>query len=504
MRKTKVPLLAIGMALACSCSGPPGGGGGEGGTGPSGSSSGGAAGGDAGEEETSTSGSGASTRTPSTDAATESSTAGGVACWQSCAGCCDDGGVCQPGTENGLCGVAGGGCATCDNSSVCARGACASQCTPNCAGKCANGSDGCGGQCTGRCGAGGCCDSNGNCQTGTTFSACGKVGDFCQACGVGADTCIDGFCSCGSRPSCGVGKACCPDYQDVADGGADAGSGACIDILTDVNNCGACGNACADSSDTNARPTCIGGLCQYPCQTGYARCTPNGLCTDTQSNSNACGGCGHVCPTTAPNTTGSTCQHGVCVLMCTSEYLDCDGDPLAQNTNGCETPVGGVVTEGLTNCGTCGHTCLASDGPAGSITTCSVQAGTGTCSWPCPAGDQINGENACCQPGFGCPSDYCAGGLHPNIDACGNPCLPTCPGCCDQNNECQSASASTCGSNAGSCANCNVNFSESDWSCTNGVCCVPSGDNNDGPTSDCCSGSSHCYDSNGLIVCRCN
>ena len=74
-------------------------------------------------------------------------------------------------------------------------------------------------------------------------------------------------------------------------------SGACVDVLTDVTNCGACGNACA-------APTlaCTAGVCS--CGAGLTACS--GACVDLQTDNANCGACGNAC------LWGSTCVAGSC------------------------------------------------------------------------------------------------------------------------------------------------------------------------------------------------
>lgn len=70
---------------------------------------------------------------------------------------------------------------------------------------------------------------------------CGEVGHECAE----GEICSAGECVCGSTgESCGEGTACC--------------GGSCIDISTDPENCGACGNVCGDQGTS--------------CQDGACRC----------------------------------------------------------------------------------------------------------------------------------------------------------------------------------------------------------------------------------------
>jgi alpha-tubulin suppressor-like RCC1 family protein len=71
-----------------------------------------------------------------------------------------------------------------------------------------------------------------------------------------------------------------------------------------------------------------------PCSGSLTCCTVNGegICVDTDTDLNHCGGCGATCAEVA-NAVGHTCSAGSCGLAdCIEPYLDCDGNP----ANGCE------------------------------------------------------------------------------------------------------------------------------------------------------------------------
>jgi hypothetical protein len=100
------------------------------------------------------------------------------------------------------------------------------------------------------------------------------------------------------------------------------------DLLTDVNNCGACGTVC---SAVNGAPICTGGVCDITCAAGFGNCdgnSANGCEISLQADVNNCGSCGNACGLAVP------CQNGVCVLACT----DADHDGYFKEA-GCGTPV---------------------------------------------------------------------------------------------------------------------------------------------------------------------
>lgn len=98
-------------------------------------------------------------------------------------------------------------------------------------------------------------------------------------------------------------------------GGQTACAGICVDLQTDVKNCGLCGNMCGqgESCDSAAchcgsgnactgGQTCIGGLC---CPSAETNCS--GTCVALSSDPNHCGACGVAC------SVGAMCDHGICV-----------------------------------------------------------------------------------------------------------------------------------------------------------------------------------------------
>jgi len=181
-------------------------------------------------------------------------------------------------------------------------------------------------------------------------------------------------------------------------------SGFCVDTMTDLNNCGGCGNDCVLRPGVDpARVRCEEGACGFAgaCLPGRAHCSaepddaceavvstaarcggcatacptsapncgrmagaPNGyactsecvdptpvrcgaLCVDPPADPRHCGACGTVCPTTAGG--APMCVAGVCRVVCATGFADCDRSP----TNGCEVAVGADAR----NCGSCGSAC---------------------------------------------------------------------------------------------------------------------------------------------------
>src|SRR5262245_43970428 len=86
------------------------------------------------------------------------------------------------------------------------------------------------------------------------------------------------------------------------------------------------------------------------CPTGYANC--NGLKKDhcetyLMTNVSNCGACGNACSFANAS---PACVDGACVMgSCDAGWADCDGNP----ANGCETNLAGDVS----HCGACGNVC---------------------------------------------------------------------------------------------------------------------------------------------------
>jgi len=93
-----------------------------------------------------------------------------MGCAATCAGCCDDGGVCRAGRAQLACGEGGAACTACAAGTQCSAGACITV-----------------SQCDLACGA--ACCSGGSC----TAAACGFDGGACATCGAG-ELCAAGAC----------------------------------------------------------------------------------------------------------------------------------------------------------------------------------------------------------------------------------------------------------------------------------------------------------------------
>lgn len=215
-------------------------------------------------------------------------------------------------------------------------------------------------------------------------------GNHCGACGQVCETSADGTVATCEAEQCVVS---CEDGYGDCDSEQDNG---CEVSLDDVAHCGACDNRCEDATRANA--ACVMGACTLVCEAGYGDCdgdTANGCETDL-TLPGSCGTCGTVCA--GGSQASPVCRNGACALACDADHADCDGNA----DNGCEADLATVAT-----CGSCGVTCSAASATA----TCDQRQ----CSYACVAGygdcdsDTANG----CETALDSPS-HCG--------ACGTVC----------------------------------------------------------------------------------
>lgn len=129
-------------------------------------------------------------------------------------------------------------------------------------------------------------------------------------------------------------------------------AGACANLQSDRDNCGACGTQCGDGL------VCSFGQCVEGCENGLVNC--GGSCVDPAADKNNCGGCGatdsmHVC---VPD---ETCNNGTC--GCGPSDIVCNGQ--------CTNPQTSQMF-----CGASGS-CTGSD--AGTACTANEACLNGTC-----------------------------------------------------------------------------------------------------------------------------
>lgn len=211
-----------------------------------------------------------------------------------CAGCCDNNGACQPGSNPAACGLSAVSCQICSGGQSCIEGGCIDDNASDAGhdgGKVDAGFDAGtlpdAGPICGPSNCQGCCDNNA-CQAGNVHAACGKQGQACQKCTV-SQACVIGACS---TPPCQG----CKDNGGICQPGN----------LTSA--CGSSGNTCAVCTGAQVcngfscvgTPSCNSSNCPGCCQ--------NNTCVTQQTNS-VCGVNGAACVACMGS---NICQLGVC------------------------------------------------------------------------------------------------------------------------------------------------------------------------------------------------
>ena len=313
------------------------------------------------------------------------------------------------------------------------------------------------------------CRNDDGCAAATVDGGVGVAAPHCDPAAHLCVACVtDDHCTLGQR--C-MGNQCVPGC-DAARGcvaGQTCCGGGCVDIRTNLGNCGGCGTTCAVS---NGVPACLVGACGVEtCSAGFGDCdrvAGNGCEVDTRTTLAHCGACDHACPARAG--AAATCVAGACGFLCDVGFADCDGDA----SNGCEVDLR-VTTA---HCGACGTACA---GRPNAAATCAA----GTCGFSCAAGradcdgDATNGcevdtgtDRANCGAcGTTCPTpanavqSTCAAG------ACGFTCAPGFADC-DRNaaNGCEVDTRITV-ANCGTCGRvCPVPANAAAATCAAGTC----------------------------------
>jgi hypothetical protein len=95
------------------------------------------------------------------------------------------------------------------------------------------------------------------------------------------------------------------------------GGDLCVDLQSDAENCGECGNACP------AGVACVAGECS--CDAGTEQC--GDMCVNTGSDPDNCGGCDQPCDPS------EVCNAGTCVAGCDMGLEQCGGACVDTMTN---------------------------------------------------------------------------------------------------------------------------------------------------------------------------
>lgn len=196
----------------------------------------------------------------------------------------------------------------------------------------------------------------------------------CGACGNACVTPANGNATC-TMGQCGI--QCNPGFADCDQ---DRANGCEVNLNDDLSHCGTCDTRCSVTGGiVNATPQCSRGMCGIAsCNMGFGNCdmnAANGCEAVFESSTMHCGQCGNSCasrPNAAP-----TCASGMCGLgTCNTGFANCD----MNDANGCETN----TDFSIMHCGRCGMVCPggANGGPA-----CMM----GMCTLSCAAGFQLLG-----------------------------------------------------------------------------------------------------------------
>jgi hypothetical protein len=287
-------------------------------------------------------------------------------------------------------------------------------------------------------------DVSGPVDTGGPDSDCGgsatKCGDACVDLVNDLDHC--GACAnaCPQTMICSIAQC---DF--TCNGGTDKCGSTCVNLSSNLKHCGACDVECA------AGEVCSGGACALSCQAGLTECA--GTCVNLLTDYQHCGDCEASCMA------GEVCSAGSCQLTCQAGLTDCNGTCVSlqssnQNCGACDNPCasGHICSSGSCqvtcqagqtscndvcvntgnddqNCGACGNACLAGQLCSDGICAVSCQAGQTSCNGTCAA---LNDDNQNCGScGNACSAGYlCTGGVcgltcQSGLTDCGGACVNT-------------------------------------------------------------------------------
>jgi hypothetical protein len=161
------------------------------------------------------------------------------------------------------------------------------------------------GACNGACAAN-FADCNGNKQADGCEVALQTDEDNCGACKTScASNHVTRNCSAGA-----CNGACAANFADC--NGNKQTDGCEADLQNDEGNCGTCGTSCSSNHIT---ANCASGVCNGACAAGFDDCNSNkqtdGCEVSLLTDKNNCGACGKVCPD------GQGCSSGTCSTLFT-------------------------------------------------------------------------------------------------------------------------------------------------------------------------------------------
>ncbi|MBR4985125.1 MAG: hypothetical protein IKY83_05240, partial [Proteobacteria bacterium] len=315
-------------------------------------------------------------------------------------------------------------------------------------------------------------------EDGTKKNECRNVKkedvDHCGACNY---VCANNPANHATSNTCIAGVCqyiCDSGYTNC--GGVTAQDINCIkttDLQTDGQNCGSCGNVCGTGK------ACVGGKCVQNSCSGSTPdlCVVGGqnVCKNTKSNDAAhCGACNYACADNpATNASSNTCKAGVCQYTCNTGYTNCGGET-ASSINCIKTT--DLQTDGQ-NCGSCGNVCGTGKACVGG------KCVQNSCSGSTPDLCVVGGQNVC-KKVSGTDAEHCgacnyACANNPATNATSNTCLNgVCQYTCDSNyTNCGGNTAASINcikttdlqTDSNNCGKCN-NVCKSDESCVSGKC----------------------------------
>jgi hypothetical protein len=154
-----------------------------------------------------------------------------------------------------------------------------------------------------------------HCTDGVCSTSCGEFGDTCMGVCTDLRTDVANCGACGNEcptppnasPTCADGTCGYVCDAGWADCNALAEDGCEVDVTTDLDHCGACDAVCP--TPDRAMRTCEAGSCGFVCDSGWADC--NGLAADgcevdLLTDVDHCGACDNMCMA------GETCVDGMC------------------------------------------------------------------------------------------------------------------------------------------------------------------------------------------------
>lgn len=225
-----------------------------------------------------------------------------------------------------------------------------------------------------KCTIGTYCNAKNQCTPGCqNDDACSKLSQTSPFCQTDRHQCV----TCKNSTQCPTNQACTPSgtcatacsnkTQCTGGGTQDCCGGLCIDVGSDVLNCGGCNKPC--SAVDNGTPSCKGGSCAADCADGFGTCGGGPTCTTNfRIDKDNCGKCDNHC-SALPHVVGPSCAAGKCQFSgCEDGWMNADGN----NANGCEAQCGnapGAVCcpgEKCFNGGNCNHGTQTCKGGSGS------------------------------------------------------------------------------------------------------------------------------------------